>query len=74
MGFCRVCLAALLLAFGLVLACTSAHAAAIDDALAKFTTDDFDDTIDGINAVAATGSPRAEAIIQIGRASCRERV
>src|SRR3984893_15302770 len=58
------CLAALLLAFGLVLACTNAHAASLDDALAKFTTDDFDDTIDGINAVAASGSPRAEVIIR----------
>jgi urea transport system permease protein len=64
MRFCRACLAALLLAFGLVLACTSAHASAIDDALAKFTTDDFDDTNDGIGAVAASGSPRAEAIIR----------
>ena len=68
MRFSRACLAALLLAFGLVLvpalACTNAHAASLDDALAKFTTDDFDDTIDGINAVAASGSPRAEAIIR----------
>src|ERR1700684_251424 len=64
MRFCRACLAALLLAFGLALACTSAHAAAIDDALAKFTTDDFDGTNDGIGAVAASGSPQAEAIIR----------
>ena len=64
MRLCRACLAALLLAFGLVLACTSAHAASLDDALAKFTTDDFDDTNDGIGAVAASGSPRAEAIIR----------
>src|SRR5580692_7503840 len=64
MGFCRACLAALLLAFGLVLACTNVHAASLDDALAKFTTDDFSDTNDGIGAVAASGSPRAEAIIR----------
>src|SRR3984893_13898707 len=64
MRFCRACLAALLLAFSLVLACTSAHAASLDEALAKFTTDDFDDTNDGIGAVAASASPRAEAIIR----------
>ena len=68
MRFCRACLAALLLAFGLVfvpaLACTNAHAASLDKALAKFTTDDFSDTNDGIGDVAASGSPRAEAIIR----------
>src|SRR5579862_6242634 len=64
MRLCRACLAALLLAFGLVLACTNAHAASLDDALAKFTTDDFSDTNDGIGDVAASGSPRAEAIIR----------
>src|ERR1700722_1997126 len=64
MRLCRACLAALLLVFGLVLACTNAHAASLDDALAKFTTDDFSDTNDGIGDVAASGSPRAEAIIR----------
>src|ERR1700730_13677695 len=64
MRLCRAWLAALLLAFGLVLACTNAHAASLDDALAKFTTDDFSDTNDGIGDVSATGSPRAEAIIR----------
>ncbi len=64
MRLCRACLAALLLAFGLVMACTSTHAASLDEALAKFTTDDFSDTNDGIGDVAASGSPRAEAIIR----------
>src|SRR5262249_40339875 len=64
MWFRRACLAALMLAFGLVLAGASAHAAAIDDALTKFTTDDFSDSNDGIAAVAASGSPRAETILR----------
>src|SRR4029077_14414996 len=64
MGFCRACLAALLVAFGLVVAGANAHAAGLDEVLANFTTDDFSDTNDGINAVAASGSPRAEAIIR----------
>jgi len=44
----------LALVFGLALFLASvagAHAGPYEDALAKFTTDDFDDTIDGINAV-----------------------
>src|SRR6202043_49870 len=64
MRFGRACLAALLLAFGLILAGAGAHAGNLDDALAKFTTDDFSDTDDGINAIVASGSPRAEAIIR----------
>jgi len=64
MRFSRACLVALLFAFGLMLAATNAHAATLDEALAKFTTDDFSDTSDGISAVAASGSPRAVAIIR----------
>jgi len=64
MHLSRACLVALLLAFGLALGSVSAHASSLDDALAKFTTDDFSDTSDGINAVAASGSPRAEIIIR----------
>jgi urea transport system permease protein len=41
-----------------------AHADAYDDALAKFTTDEFDDTIDGINAVATSGNPLSAPLIQ----------
>jgi len=54
----------LLLAFGFVLGCASARAESLDEAVAHFTTDDFSDTNDGINAVATSGSPRAEAIIR----------
>jgi urea transport system permease protein len=59
----RAFLTALLLTFCLVLAASHARADALDDALAQFTTDDFSDTNDGIQAVAASGSPRAEIII-----------
>ncbi|HEX4042156.1 MAG TPA: urea ABC transporter permease subunit UrtB, partial [Xanthobacteraceae bacterium] len=59
----RACLVALALAFGLVLGCASAHAAPLDDALAHFTADDFDETLAGIQQVIASGSPRAEIII-----------
>ncbi len=59
----RACLVALALAFGLVLGCANAHAAPIDDALAHFTADDFDETLAGIQQVIASGSPRAEIII-----------
>ena len=48
----------------LAVGCASAHAASLDEAIAHFTADDFDETIAGINAVAASGSPRAEAIIR----------
>ena len=36
----------------------------LDDALAKFSADSFSQTEDGINAAAATGSPRALAAIE----------
>ena len=36
----------------------------LDDALAKFSADSFNQTEEGINAIAATGSPRATAIIE----------
>jgi urea transport system permease protein len=41
-----------------------AHAGPYEDAIAKFTTDDFDDTIDGINSVATSGNPLAPQVIQ----------
>jgi urea transport system permease protein len=60
-------LAGLLIAWALLLgalsAATVARAEGFDDALQKFTTDDFSDTADGIDAVAASGNPRASAII-----------
>jgi urea transport system permease protein len=52
------------LAFGFVLGCATARAATLDEALAHFTADDFSETIAGINEVAASGNPRAEAIIR----------
>src|SRR5579863_480182 len=64
MRLSRACLVALVLAFGLALGCAAAHATSLHDALAHFTTDDFSDTTAGINEVAASGDPRAEAIIR----------
>ena len=64
MRFSRVCLVALLLAFGFALGCATAHAASLDDAVAHFTADDYDETIAGINEVAASGSHRAEIILR----------
>ena len=64
MQFSRACLVALFLAFSFVAGCLSAHAAALDEAIAHFTADDFSETIAGINDVAATGDPRAETIIR----------
>jgi urea transport system permease protein len=68
MRFSRACLVALLLAFGIAIGCTiggaSAHAASLDEAIAHFTADDFDETIAGINEVVASGTRRAEVIIR----------
>ncbi|HVZ51989.1 MAG TPA: urea ABC transporter permease subunit UrtB, partial [Pseudolabrys sp.] len=56
---------ALLFAVGLCFAATgSAHAGPYEDALTGFTTDDFSDTADAINAVAATGDPRAAKLLE----------
>ena len=57
-------LLALVLALSLCLGQSSARAATLDEALASFTADDFDQTDAGINAVAASGSPRAETILR----------
>jgi urea transport system permease protein len=64
MRYSRACLVALLLALSFVLGCASAHAASLDEALAHFTADDFSETSEGISAIAASGSPRAETIIR----------
>ncbi len=68
MRICRACLVAVLLAFGLVagltLGCGGARAASLDDAVAHFTADDYDETLAGIGEVAASGSPRAAIILQ----------
>ena len=43
---------------------TSAQAGPYEDALAKFTTDSFTDTTDGINGVTRSGNPLAETVIK----------
>jgi len=57
-------LAALLIAIMVLLVGTAAQAADLKDALARFTTDDFSDTAQGISDVAETGDPRAATIIE----------
>ncbi len=64
MRFSRACFVALLMALSLSVSCIVARAASLDEALSHFTTDDFGETRDGIFEVAASGSPRAEAIIR----------
>jgi urea transport system permease protein len=64
MRYCRAGLVILLLALGLVFSHATARAAGLDDAIAHFTADDFDETGAGISEVAASGSPRAAAILQ----------
>src|SRR5664279_6582283 len=41
-----------------------AHAGPYEDALEKFTTDDFADTADAVTAVATSGSPLAAPLIE----------
>jgi len=64
MRFSRACLVALLLALSVALSWATACAESIQDALVHFTADDFSETIIGIKEIAASGSPRAEAIIR----------
>src|SRR5262245_48172952 len=61
--FCERLLA---LVFALSVVCVAASAAradAYEDALAHFLADSFDDTIEGINALAQSGHPLAEKVI-----------
>jgi urea transport system permease protein len=61
--FCERLLA---LVFALSLACvvaSTARADAYEDALAQFLADSFDDTIEGVNAVAASGHRLAEKVL-----------
>ena len=60
----RACLIVLVLVLDFAFGCFTARAASLVDSLAHFTTDDFDETAIGISEVAASGSPRAEAIIR----------
>jgi urea transport system permease protein len=64
MRLCRTCLIAALLALSVVLGYSAAYAAPLDDAIAHFTADDFDETNTGIAGVAASGNPRAETILR----------
>ena len=58
-------IAAFVFALGLLVAGAGlAHAGPYEDALAGFTTDDFSDTIDSVNAVVASGSPLAALLIE----------
>src|SRR5262245_22287985 len=58
-------LLALVCALGVLAALlTGPRAGPYEDALARFTADSFDETIEGINAVAASGNPRAAATIE----------
>ena len=43
---------------------TSAAAGPYEDALSHFLTDDFDDTIEAVNAIAASGNPLAATVIE----------
>ncbi len=66
--FCERLLA---LVFALSVVCVAASAAradAYEDALAHFLADSFDDTIEGINAVAQSGHPLAERMLVALRA------
>jgi urea transport system permease protein len=69
MRFSRCCFAALLLVFafagaaGVARAASTSPAPSLNDVLAHFTGDDFDETLAGVNELVASGSPRAEAII-----------
>ncbi len=55
---------ALVCALGVLAAVmTAARAGSYEDGLLRFTADSFDDTIDGINAVATSGNPLAASVI-----------
>ena len=58
-------LMALVLALGmLAVLVTGTQAGPYEDAIARFTADSFDETIEAINGVAASGNPRAATIIE----------
>src|SRR5215813_3810476 len=62
-AFCERLLALVFALSVLCVAASAARADAYEDALAHFLADSFDDTIEGINAVAASGHPLAEKVI-----------
>ncbi len=62
----KLCARFVALAFAIgVIVCVAgfAHAGAYEDALEKFTTDDFSDTADAVATVAVSGNPQAAALI-----------
>jgi urea transport system permease protein len=59
----RVIAFAFILGF-LVVGASQAYAGPYEDALAGFTTDEFDDTINSVNAVVASGNPLAATLIE----------
>jgi urea transport system permease protein len=64
LGLCSRLLA-LALALGIYAALANpAHAGPYEDALARFVTNDFDDTTEAINGVAASGNPLAAAVLE----------
>ena len=63
LGFCHRLLALVFALSILAALATAAHAGPYEDALARFLTDDFDDTTQGINGVAASGNPLAPAVL-----------
>jgi urea transport system permease protein len=63
-GFCRRLLA-LAFALGVLGALpAAAHAGPYEDALARFVTDDFDDTTEAINGIATSGHPLAAVVLE----------
>jgi urea transport system permease protein len=62
-AFCERLLALVFALSVLCVAATAARADAYEDALAHFLADNFDDTIEGVNAVAASGHPLAEKVL-----------
>jgi urea transport system permease protein len=64
LGFCNRLLV-LVLALGIFAALPiAAHAGPYEDALSRFVTDDFDETTEAINGVAASGNPLAAEVLQ----------
>jgi urea transport system permease protein len=62
--FGRLVVSVLTLSLVIAFASSSAFSQTLDDALTKFSADSFSQTEEGINAAAATGSPRALVIIE----------
>src|SRR5215468_6418630 len=69
-AFCERLLALIFALSVLLTTVTAGRAGPYEDALAHFLADSFDETIEGINGVAASGHPLAETVIsalQAGR-------